>query len=372
MNDAFMRRAIDLAKKGQGLTAPNPCVGAVIVKDGEILGEGWHKKAGGDHAEVVAIRDALRRSGKNKRDVFRGADMYVTLEPCAHEGKTPSCAGAIAEARFNNVFVGMKDPFPKVNGKGIKLLRGKGVSVKVLPSSSKLSNEISSLNQSFLKFVKMNRPYVTLKAGMSLDGKVALKSGESKWITSEIAREDARVERSICDAVLVGFNTVRLDDPKLSPTGKFLNKKFLKIVLDPLLELDTGLKVFKAPDILVACTDLASERNVKNFRSAGIGFKSFGDKKISLHRLLEYLATHKKIQSVFVEGGSSTNGNFLDEKLVDRVIFYVSPKLIGGSENLSVIGGKGIEKISDAVKLSKTRVSQIGEDFKLEGVVSLY
>lgn len=372
MNETFMRRAIDLAKKGQGFTSPNPCVGAVIVKNGKILGEGWHKKAGEDHAEVVAVKDALKRFGKNKTDFFKGADMYVTLEPCAHEGKTPSCAGAIVEARFGNVFVGMKDPFPKVNGKGIKFLRDNGVSVSVCDPSSKLSNEVSFLNQPFLKFIKTKLPYVTLKSGMSFDGKVALRNGDSKWITSVTAREDARIERSMCDAVLVGFNTVRLDNPRLSPTGKFLNKKFLRVVLDPFLELNIDQKVFKNSNVLVACTDSASKQGLKKFQSAGIEFKSFGDKKISLKRLLKYLVTHKHVQSVFVEGGSSTIGEFADNKLVDRVLFYISPKLIGGIENLSVIGGKGIRKLPEAIVLQENRVSRIGEDFKLEGVVSLY
>lgn len=372
MNEAFMKKAVSLAKKGRGFTSPNPCVGAVVVKNGKIIGEGWHKKAGGDHAEISAVKNALKRLKKSRFDALSGADLYVTLEPCAHVGRTPSCAGALAEAQFGNVFVGMKDPFPKVNGKGMKFLRDAGVNVSVCPPDSKFSLELSLLNQPFLKFIKTKLPHVTLKAGMSLDGKIALKSGESKWITSDIARSDARLERSMCDAVLVGFNTVRLDNPSLSPSVKYSAKKLLKIILDPLLDLDIDLKVFKNPDVFVAYTDSASAKNIKKFKSAGIDIKSFGKTKISLKSLLNYLASSKEIQSVFVEGGSSTSGEFFDEKLIDRVLFYLSPKLIGGVENTPVIGGMGVKTISGATKLSTLNFSKVGEDFKLEGFVSLY
>ncbi len=360
-----MRKAIELARKGQGFTSPNPCVGAVVVNNGKIVGEGRHKKAGEDHAEIDAIKNT-------PEGLTHGAEMYVTLEPCAHVGKTGACAGAIAEARFKKVFVGMQDPFEKVNGSGVDYLRSKGVEVEVLDSSSDLGKEILLLNQPFLKAVKKKIPYIVLKSGISLDGKTALKSGESKWITSEKSRKDARLERSKCDAVLVGFNTVLFDNPSLSPTEPFSNKKLLKIILDPLLKSDLQKKVFEDGNVFVACAEASKKSDQKRFIDAGIEFAFFGESDISLEDLLAYLSAHKEIQSVFVEGGSETHGMFLDKKLVDKVIFYVSPKLLGGRENKPAIGGEGIPFLPEALEIKDLQVSRIGEDIKLEGRVSLY
>lgn len=380
MNEVFMRRAIELARQGEGFTSPNPCVGAVIVKGGEIVAEGWHRRAGEDHAEVMAIRDVMKKSGIVTVDLeprlFHNATLYVTLEPCAHHGKTPPCVKTIAAAGFNRVCIGMKDPFKKVNGKGIKYLRAHGIAVEICRQGSQIAGEIRALNQPFIKWAECEIPYVTLKAGMSLDGKIATAAGESKWITGEVARNEARLERSKSDAVLVGAGTVEADDPELAAGGRYKDKTLLRVIIDNKLSLDLGKKVFRDENVFVACTDLASGANRKRFKMSGIRFKSFGKAKVNIKKLLEYLA-QKDVQSVFVEGGSRVHGLFFDEAIrdhafLDKVLFYMAPCLIGGAGALPVIGGGGVEKLAKTIKFKNWRWAGIGEDLKVEGVVNLY
>lgn len=375
-----MRRAIELAKQGGGFTSPNPCVGAVIVKAGTIVAEGWHRKAGDDHAEIVAIKEIMKKSGIVTVDLdpnlFHNASLYVTLEPCFHTGKTPPCVKALAAAKFNKIYVGMKDPFKKVNGKGIKYLKQKGLEVEVCRSGSKLVAEIRDLNQAFIKWAETGMPYVILKAGMSLDGKVATGTGESKWITSEAAREDAKLERSTCDAVLVGSGTVKSDNPELAAIGRYRGKNLLRVVVSSKLNLDLKAKVFRDENVFVACSDAASTASKQKFKNAGIGFKSFGKEKVNIKKLLLFLAK-RSIQSVFVEGGSNIHGLFFDEtlkdkSLVDKILFYIAPKLIGGSKSLPVIAGGGIEKLSKAISFKDWKWEGVGENLKVTGVINLY
>lgn len=375
-----MRRAIDLAKQGIGFTSPNPCVGAVIVKGGEIVAEGWHKRAGEDHAEIIVLKQMMKKSGIVTVDLepalFRNATLYVTLEPCFHSGKTPPCAKAVAAAEFNKVYVGMKDPFKKVNGRGIKYLKQHGIDVEICRSGSKLEADIRDLNQPFIKWAETGMPYVIMKSGMTLDGKIATRTRESRWITGEIARKDARLERSKCDAVLIGSGTIESDNPELAVNEKYRNKKFLRVVIDKRLSLNLDAKIFRDKNVFVACTELASSVNKKCFKQAGIEFCSFGKDDVSIKKLLKYLGT-SGIQSVFVEGGSGVNGAFhdaavKDRSLLDKVLFYIAPKLIGGRDSISVIGGTGIEKLSKAVNLKDFTVARLGDDLKLEGVVNFY
>ena len=328
MNFDFFNIAIELAKKGQGFTTPNPCVGAVLVKKGKVVGEGWHKKAGGDHAEIMAMRGADAR----------GASLYVTLEPCCHHGKTPPCAEAIVKAGVKEVIVGMKDPFKKVNGGGIEFLKKHGVKVVLLNSL-----EARKLNQPFLKWVKTGMPYVTLKAGMSLDGKIATESGESKWITGDKARDEGRNERGMADALVVGARTVIADDSEFALPKKFGKKKFLRVVLSD-RKLDSKLKIFKNKNVMVTNEDVKSL--IKRLGKMGA-------------------------QSVFVEGGSETHGKFLDAGLVDRVVFFVAPKIIGG-KGLSVVGGKGVKKLKDVWNFEFEEVEAIGKDLKLTAILNRY
>ncbi len=373
MQEVFMKRALALAKKGLGMTSPNPCVGAVVVKGGQIVGEGWHQYAGGDHAEVLAIRDVMSKSGIVTVDIapelFHNATLYVTLEPCSHVGRTPACAKTIVEAGFKKVCVGMKDPFKRVNGKGINFLKKHGVKVEVLDEGKDLAHEIRKVNQPFIKTVSLGLPHVTLKAGMSLDGKIATSEGDSRWITGQKSRSDAKVLRSMCDCVVVGSNTVKRDDCLLAASGKFAKRPLLRVIIDRKLSSPLESKVFRDELVFVATTDLASVRNRVKFAKAGVKFKSFGREIVSVKKLLQYLAGIG-VQSVFVEGGGFVHGSFFDAGMVDQVVFYVAPKLIGGTA--SVIGGNGVAKIAKASVLLDFACKKIDDDLRIEGFLNFY
>ncbi len=370
-----MKRAIELARLGMGHTSPNPCVGAVIVKGGVIVGEGFHKFAGSEHAEIVAIRQVMKKSNIVTVDLepklFHNAILYVTLEPCCHQGKTGPCVKTIVKAGFNKICVGMKDPFHKVNGRGIKYLKDHGVEVEICRVGSSLETEIRSLNQPFIKWAELGLPYVILKSGLSLDGKIATSTGESKWITSEASRVDARSCRGLCNVVLIGSGTVSADNPGLDSVTK-------KIIVDRKLSLSLDFRVFKnVSDVFVATTDLAPKSRQKVFAEAGVEFKSFGKNKVSFKKLLRFLAK-RNIQSVFVEGGSGINGALYDEALrdrtlIDKVLFYFAPRLIGGEKSPSVIAGDGVKKLSRSIHFKTLDcVKKFNEDLKLEGIINLY
>lgn len=380
MDEVFMRRAIELARKGEGFTSPNPCVGAVIVKGGQIVAEGWHEKAGGDHAEIVAIKQMMQKSGIVTVDIeptlFHNATLYVTLEPCAHSGKTPPCVKAVVAAGFSKVVVGMKDPFKKVNGKGISYLKKHGIKILVLKPTSKLAEDVRAINQPFIKSVTLGLPYLTLKAGLTLDGKIATSIKDSKWITDEQSRLDAKLERSKCDAVIIGAGTVLNDDPELAAIGPYKAKNLLRVVVGDKLDFNQSLKIFRDKNVLIACSDAMSSKLKKRFIDAGVLVKSFGKKKVVFKKLLKYLVS-KDVQSIFVEGGSMVNGslfdeNFGDSKLIDRVLFYYAPKLIGGEKSISVIGGNGVERISQCIKIVKSKIDLIDGDLKYEGFINLF
>ena len=366
--EEFMTRAIELAKKGSGSTSPNPAVGAVVVKNKKIVGEGYHKKIGAAHAEVMALREAGAKA--------KGATIYVTLEPCCHHGRTPPCTEAIIEAGITKVVAGTRDPFPKVNGRGGQLLGRHGIDVEYLPKSSALAQSVRALNQPFFKWAGTGLPYVTIKAGISLDGRIATRTGHSQWITSEGARKDARLERSMCDAVLVGAGTVRADNPELAAHGRLSKKSLLRVIMDPELSLPTSKQVFRDEHVLVACTNLAKKKDKERFDRASIAHKSFGPKRISIKRLLQYLGK-KEIQHVYVEGGSGTHGFFFDDArldplLVDRALFYIEPKIIGGSDAMSVVGGRGVAKVTDALSLNSVQMGTVDGTIKVEGVTNQY
>lgn len=362
----WMLRALELANKGVGFTSPNPAVGAVIVKNRKIVGQGYHHKAGGKHAEAVALKGTT-----NKEQGTKEATMYVTMEPCCHTGKTPPCVDAIVAAGIKRVVVGMIDPIQHTNTKGIQELRRRGVRVDVLDKTSVLAREIRKLNQPFVKWAKTGLPYVILKAAVSLDGKIATRVRESKWITSAEAREDARLERSRWDAVLIGAGTVFVDDPELGAHGAYEKKRLLRIAIDPELKLPLTKKIFRDGNVFVATTGRASAARRKQYERRGVEFRSFGKTRVSLPALLKFLAK-RNIQSMFVEGGSVTHGAFYDARLVDKVIFYIAPKIIGGVDGLSAVGGAGIATLSEALALRDVRVEKIGDDIKVEGAVHWY
>ncbi|HBU06742.1 MAG TPA: bifunctional diaminohydroxyphosphoribosylaminopyrimidine deaminase/5-amino-6-(5-phosphoribosylamino)uracil reductase RibD [Candidatus Magasanikbacteria bacterium] len=367
MNIEFMQLALEEAKKGLGFTSPNPAVGAVLVRQGKIVAIGWHKHTGKDHAEVLAIKKI-----KNK-NLLKNCELYITLEPCCHYGQTPPCVDLIVRSGIKKVYVGMKDPFVKVNGKGIIYLRKNGVAVEMC-KDKRLVLEIKKINQPFLKWASVGWPYVVLKAAISLDGKIATKTGDSKWITNEKARQDARIERSLCDAVLVGSGTVKADDPELAPHGKYKNKKLLRIILDAELSTNVKAKVYRDKNIFVVCTNLATKMRQEVFAKANIKYKSFGKKKVDIKQLLDFFSK-QGIQKIFVEGGGGVHGTFVDAhkkngNVIDEIIFYLAPKIIGGREAKTVVGGEGINLVSDSLNLVSLDYKLINDNMKIRGRVS--
>lgn len=365
-----MKKAYELALKGQGKTSSNPCVGALIVKNNKIIGQGWHKKAGEDHAEIVAIK-----SVKNKDDI-KGSELYVTLEPCNFYGKTPPCCLSIVKYGIKKVFIGMKDPFDKVNGDGINFLKSKSVKVEILNDDNELAFLIRMLNQPFIKNSKYKIPYVILKAGMSLDGKITDNSNKSQWITNEFSREDARFCRSLCDCVIVGANTVLIDNPELKLVDEFKKKTFFRVIIDKDLSLSLDKKIFKNKNVIIISTKKASKSKVMSFEKAGVEVKILGDKNISVLDLLKFL-NEKGIQSVFVEGGSQVFGLFHDASLknkliLDQILFYIAPVVFGGKNALPVISGDGVFALNKTKRLTKIEISAIYDDLRYKGFLNLY
>ena len=356
----YIKKAAKLALKAKGLTSPNPLVGASVVKNGKIIGEGSHKKAGGPHAEIFALREA----GINAE----GASLYVTLEPCRHFGRTPPCTDAIIKSRIKEVIIGVKDPNPINNGKAIAILKKAGIKVSV----GFLEDELNKMNESFNKYITKKLPFVTVKAGQSLDGKIATRRGDSKWITSEKSRGLARKMRNFYDAIMVGANTVIKDDPLLNcAQGR---DRFFKIIVDPELKVSLNSKIFSRMSkgkLIIASAESASEEKARLIQNRGASVIKFKAKngRISLRQLLKELAK-KEITSVFVEGGGELIGSLFDEGLVDKVMFFIAPKIIGGSGEVSSVKGTGVEKVNDAVRLRDVKLKKIGEDFLIEGYVN--
>ncbi len=364
----YFRLAIIEAKKAMGFVSPNPAVGAVIVRDGTIISVGHTQAPGKNHAEIEAIKHAGKKS--------EGADLYVTLEPCCITGRTGPCTDAIIEAGIKKVFIGMKDPNPKVNGGGIRRLKMASCSVEMLPAKSTLAQEIRMLNQPFIKSMTTGLPYIIMKVAVTLDGKIATRMGDSQWITGSKARVDARLERSLCDAVLVGAGTVAADNPELAPHGKFKNKKLLRVIIDGKLSSDVKKQIFRDKNVLVACSDAASAVRCLAYEKAGVIYKSFGKKEVNLRKLFEYLTT-QNIRSVYVEGGAGVHGALHDAalqnlQLMDKIIFYLAPKIIGGTESISAVGGKGLESVAKSLTLKDVLVQNFGIDIKISGLLNKY
>ena len=354
-----MRLAIEEAKKGIGRTTPNPAVGAVLVKDGEVLATGYHVKAGSDHAEVAALRLVDFHAA--------GCDLYTTLEPCNHTGRTGPCTEAIIKSGVRRVFVGSLDPNPKVAGGGVERLRSAGVEM----ICGVLEAECAALNEPYNLAIVAARPYVVLKAAMSLDGRVATKSGQSKWITGEEARAEGRKLRDRLDAIVVGAQTVIADDPEL--TCRFEGARDpVRVVLDSTLRIpERAFVVRTAKEVrtIVATTRAANAKKASAFEKKGVEIvmlKKTKEGRVDPERLLEALF-ERDLTGVLVEGGPATHGAFLDAGLVDKVILFVAPMLIGGVEAMSAIGGRGASKIEEALRLDRVAVTPIGRDLMIVG-----
>lgn len=365
----FWQLALDEAKKANGFVAPNPAVGAVLVRNNVVVGKGHTQLPGKNHAEIEAIKKAGPKA--------RGATLYVTLEPCCHDRKlTGPCTEAIIRAGIKKVLVAIKDPNPLVNGQGIRTLKRAGIIVEVLTPKSEITKITQKINQPFFKAMQTGLPYIILKAGITLDGKIATKTGESKWITGSEARSDARLERSLCDAVLVGSGTVTADNPELAPHGIFKNKKLLRVIIDPDLSLSIKYQVFRDENVLVAHTAHAPKVRQEYFRKNKIQVINCGQNIVKWDTLLEYLG-EQKIRSVYVEGGAGVHGSLVDAArrdflLLDRVILYMAPTIMGGKHSKTAIAGEGSARLIDNLHLGDVTVITIGRDLKISGNLNQY
>ncbi|TMW73667.1 bifunctional diaminohydroxyphosphoribosylaminopyrimidine deaminase/5-amino-6-(5-phosphoribosylamino)uracil reductase RibD [Alteribacter natronophilus] len=358
MNDeAYMKLALGLARSTIGQTSPNPAVGAVLVKNNEVVGMGAHLRAGEPHAE----RHALTMAGEKSK----GAVMYVTLEPCAHYGRTPPCAEALIEAEVSRVVVGTKDPDERVAGRGIRMLRDAGISV----TENVCVEEARELNRMFFHSVTEKRPFVTLKTASSLDGKIATKTGESKWITGEAAREDVHRLRHEHDAILVGVNTVIADDPSLTVRLPGGGRHPVRVVLDHNLRTPADAGMIQdglAPVWIVSSQNGNTERK-SALEEQGAKVFELGRDTVEIAPLLTLLG-EQQIRSVLVEGGGSVNDSFLRSGLFEQVIVYIAPLLIGGEDARSSFAGSGIRSLTDAAELSIQKTENIGRDLKITAV----
>lgn len=352
-----MREALRLARNAEGRTSPNPLVGAVVVKDGRIIAQGWHRKAGTPHAEIHALNMA--------GELAKGATLYVTLEPCSHFGRTPPCAKAIVDAGIKKVFAAMKDPNPKVAGRGFEILQSAGVEVEV----GLLEEEAQKLNEIFIKWVTKNLPFVTMKFACSLDGKIATVAGESQWISCEASRKFTHHLRDINDAILVGVGTVLADNPSLT-TRLVEGKNPVRVIVDSNARTPLDSKVLdKSARTIIATTSNASSEKISALKNLGVEIIFAGSgERVDLKILMQALA-EREITSVLVEGGGTINFSLLSAGLVDKVLAFVAPKIIGGKNSLTAVEGAGFEKLSDAVTLKNITAEIFGEDILIGGYV---
>lgn len=379
----FMKEALRLAAMGRGRTHPNPMVGCLLVKGGEVIGTGYHRKAGEPHAETYALQAA--------GDAARGATAYVTLEPCAHHGHTPPCAEALIEAGITRVVAAMVDPDPRVAGQGLELLRQAGISVE----SGLLEAEARQLNRSYIKLKETGRPLVILKWAMTLDGKIACATGDSRWVTGDEARAHLHQIRDQVDAILVGETTAQRDDPELTarPTGPgpvpgwaggidpgpdptWQPKDPLRIVMDTMARISLDARLF-APDLLtrplpnktvVAATKVASVMKLNAIRALGAEALELPaqDEIVAIEPLLDELG-RRGITSLLVEGGARVHWSFISQGLADYLMVYIAPKVIGGATAPGPVAGKGLQKMAEAWEGVALRSTQIGADVLLEG-----
>ncbi|MGZ4975047.1 MAG: bifunctional diaminohydroxyphosphoribosylaminopyrimidine deaminase/5-amino-6-(5-phosphoribosylamino)uracil reductase RibD [Limisphaerales bacterium] len=362
----MMRRAIKLAQRGYGTTTPNPMVGAVLVKAGKVIGEGWHHRAGLPHAEIEALRDAERK-GHNPK----GATFYVTLEPCSTHGRTPPCTEALIKAGIKHVVTGAIDPNPNHAGNGLKLLQR----AKIAVTSGVLEDECMRLNEAFNHWVVHRTPFVVVKSAMSLDGRIATKTGESQWITNEQSRVEGMKLRAGCDAIVVGINTILRDNPRLTIRGEYAAKRTFplrRMVLDPSgrIQLNANLLTdeFKTSTTIVV-TELAPKRKVETLRkTANVIVAPTKRGKIDLRWLLKKLG-RENVTRLLVEGGGETNAEFLLNGFAHRVAFFYAPIVIGGREGPRAVGGDGILKLEDKIVLEDVEWHSFGGDLLLNARV---
>lgn len=360
LDEVYMRMALDLARKGKGWTTPNPLVGAVIVKGGRIIGQGYHQKYGQPHAEVNAIASA-------KEDVT-GATLYVTLEPCSHFGKTPPCSDLLIDKNIKRVVVGTLDPNPLVAGKGIERLRNNGIEVV----TGVLEEESQKLNEIFIKYIVTKEPFVVMKNAMSLDGKIATVTGESQWISGESSRKQVHSLRHELAGIMVGIETIIKDDPQL--TSRTLNSRNpIRIVVDSQLRIPIASKVLTQQDkakTIVATTKRANNEKLDTLKQMGIEVIVIKEKyeRVDLRELMKVIGA-KGIDSILLEGGANLNFSALEEGIVDKIQSYIAPKIIGGKEAKTAVEGAGIQLLKNAFKIDRMTPVMVGEDLFVEGYI---
>ncbi len=365
MDDAgYMRLALELAAGGAGYTSPNPMVGAVLVKGGRIVGRGYHRRVGGPHAEVEAIADAGPEAD--------GATLYVTLEPCNHHGRTPPCSEAVIRAGIAKVVVAMEDPNPHVTGGGIRRLEESGIEVVC----GVCRDQALKLNEAFVKYVRTGLPWVVLKSAMTLDGRIATAGGDARWVSGAESRALVHRLRHRLDAILVGIGTVRADDPSLTarlPEGG--GRDPVRIILDTGLSIDPAARVLHlesdAPTWIV-CGRGVDEGRLEQVRKTGARcvVMDLDNGRVDLKALMRWLA-NQQVTSLLVEGGATVAGRFLACGLVDKVMFFYAPKILGGDDGVPLCRGRGPQKMSECLKVHDMQVRPVGEDILVEGYLNV-
>jgi len=351
-NKIIMQKAIELAKLGEGKVSPNPQVGAILIKNNKIIGQGYHKKCGLNHAEIEAIKDAINRGNKNR---IAGSSLYVNLEPCSHYGNTPPCVDEIIKRKIKKVIIALKDPNKKVNGGGIKKLRKNNIKVEL----GLMKKEALILNKYFLKYIKTGKPYVIWKGGMSLDGKIT--NSNKKYITNKKSLEYVHKIRSSVDAILVGINTIINDNPELNVRLKSSKNKIIPVILDPNLKINLKSRVLRKKAIIIVKKNLKSNK-IKKLEKIGVKFLELDvvNKKFNLKKLLKKLGK-LKIISLLVEGGQATSTEFINQKLVDEIYLFISLEMFGQGE-LLILG-----KLDKIIMLKDIEVEKFGNNILVRG-----
>ncbi len=361
----FMERALRLAAKAKGMTSPNPMVGAVIVKNGKIISEGFHEKPGSPHAEAVAIAQAGKKA--------RNASLYVTLEPCCHfDKRTPPCTKMIINYGIKKVFIAMRDPNPKVSGKGVEELLRYGIKV----NEGILEDKAKSLNEAYIKYITTGKPFVILKVAMTLDGKIANHTGDSKWITNEKSRTLVHKIRNGVDAVMTAVGTVIADNPQFTVRLYKKNpiKNPLRVVIDPTLEIPIDFNVFDCPpETILVTKKMGSQKfpqtilkKTKKLTEKGVKLLEYEGDRVDLGWLMTRLGENG-ITSLMIEAGSSFSANCLNQGIVDKVIFFISPKILGGKSSITAVGGDNLRDIKNALKIDPLKINKVGDDIMIEG-----
>lgn len=359
----YMEQAISLSKLALGQVSPNPAVGAVVVKDDVVAGQGYTQEPGSSHAEIVALEQA--------GGVAKGAKMYVTLEPCCHYGRTPPCSRAIINAGISEVHMAMPDPNPLVSGKGRQELENAGIKTFV----GEHMKEAEVINEAYARFITTGLPFITAKVAMSLDGKIATRSGESRWISGEEARQYVHILRSRSDAIMVGANTVIADNPQLTARccggrGGAVKKQPLRIIVDGEGRTPATARLFSEPGDTLLVLGRKAGKEEEVYKKAGAGLLELPSEEcyIDLRKLMKALG-ERQITSILVEGGGGLLGSLFDQKLVDKVIVFIAPIIIGGESARTAVGGRGAARVVDSLKLRNITQERFGQDIMITGYI---